>query len=138
MRKIRIALGSNDGETLVPDHMGMATYFYVYDLFEDGRWEPVERRLNTSPKSEKGRHGLAEKLKGAAAVFQDCDLVLSRRRSPNFVKMRDNSKFQPVLTGAAAIPDSLKALAEAFSELYELVEARRNGQRPKTIPIVGG
>ena len=137
MRKLRIVAGSNDGANIIPDHMGTAQDFYIFDLFEDGRSLLVEKRANTSPEEEEGVHGDPKKLAVAADIFADCDVVLGRRGSPNFVRMRDNSRFQPVLTGVASLSDSMVGLAETFDEIYALVERRRQGERPQVIPTVG-
>ncbi len=34
MRKLRICIGSNDGENLAPTHMGDTEFFYLYDFVE--------------------------------------------------------------------------------------------------------
>ena len=136
MKKIRIALGSNDGETLVSDHMGTARDFYVFDLFEDGHLISVEKRANTSPQESEGEHGSVQKLKAAMEIFADCDVVLGRRGSPNFIKMRDNTRFQPVVTRMDSIADSLRTLGDSFAEIYAVVERRRRGERPREIPIL--
>ena len=139
MRKIRVVLGSNDGENIIPDHMGTTKDFYIFDLFEDGRPVLVEKRKNTSPEEDENesKHGDVRKLKSAMGIFEDCEVVLGRKGSPNFVRMRDNTKFQPVVTRVDALSDSMHELAESFEEIYGLVECRKRGERPQAIPIIG-
>ncbi len=139
MRKIRIVLGSNDGENILQDHMGMARDFYIFDLFEDGNSIFVEKRENILPEEDENEsnHGDEKKLKSAVRLFDDCDVVLGRRGSPNFVKMRDNTKFQPVLTKVNALSALMPALAKSFEEIHGLVEQRKRGERPRNIPTVG-
>jgi hypothetical protein len=139
MRKIRVVLGSNDRENIIPDHMGTAREFYIFDLFEDGRSVLVEKRKNTSPEEDENesKHGDVRKLEAAMGIFEDCDVVLGRRGSPNFVRMRDNAEFQPVVTRVDALSDSMHELAKSFEEIYSLVERRKRGERPRTIPIIG-
>ena len=105
MRKIRVILGSNDGENIIPDHMGTARDFCIFDVFEDGRSVLVEKRKNTSPEEDENesKHGDVRKLGAAMGVFEDCDVVLGKRGSPNFVRMRDNTEFQPVVTRVDAL-----------------------------------
>lgn len=43
MRKLRIAVGSNDVERVLPDHLRQAQAFYVYDLTEGGGYQLVAR-----------------------------------------------------------------------------------------------
>lgn len=136
MRKLRVALGSDDGEHLINDHMGQAGTFYIFDLFEDGQWQLVARRANTSPREEGDEHGNVAKLKAASQIFRDADVVLARRGSPNFVRMRDTTKFQPVVSRMDAIDEAMAALARSFDAIHVLVMRRRQGERPKEIPVL--
>jgi hypothetical protein len=99
----------------------------------------VEKRKNTSPEEDENesKHGDVRKLKAAIGIFEDCDVVLGKRGSPNFVRMRDNSQFQPVVTRVDALSGSMHELAGSFEEIHSLVERRRRGERPQTIPIIG-
>jgi hypothetical protein len=139
VRKVRVALGSDDGETIIPDHMGAARDFYIFDLFEDGSSVLVEKRENTSPEEDESesKHGDVKKLKAAMWIFKDCDVVLGRRGSPNFVRMRDNTEFQPVVTRVDSLSGSVLELTRSFDEIYGLVERRKRGERPQAIPIIG-
>jgi hypothetical protein len=135
MKKMRIALGSNNSKNIVSGHMGMAEHFYIYDVFENGESRFLEKRENTSP--DEAEHGLADKLKVAMEIFKDSDVVLGRKASPNFIKIRDNTKFQPVVTKVDLISDSMLEIGKLFGEIYSLVERRKSGERPKEIPIIG-
>ncbi len=119
--------------------MGTARDFYIFDLFEDGSSVFVEKRKNTSPEENENEseHGDVKKLKAAMGIFKDCDVVLGRRGSPNFVRMRDNTEFQPVVTRVDSISGSVLELAKSFDEIYGLVERRKRGERPQAIPIIG-
>jgi hypothetical protein len=139
VRKIRVALGSNDGKKIIPDHMGAARDFYIFDLFEDGSSVLVEKRENTSPEEDESesKHGDVRKLKSAMGIFEDCEVVLGRRGSPNFVRMRDTTEFQPVVTRVDSLSGSVLELARSFDEIYGLVERRKRGERPQAIPVIG-
>jgi len=119
--------------------MGAARDFYIFDLFEDGSSVLVEKRENTSPEEDESesKHGDVKKLKAAMWIFKDCDVVLGRRGSPNFVRMRDNTEFQPVVTKVDSLSGSVLELARSFDEIYGLVERRKQGERPQAIPIIG-
>lgn len=139
MRKIRLALSSNDGKNIIPDHMGTANDFFVFDLFEDGSSILVEKRKNTSPQENEKRtdHGDLKKLQAAMKILEDCDVVLGRKPSPNFVRMRDTTRFQPVVTQLPVLSATLIELARSFEEIYALVERRNRGEKPQIMPIVG-
>jgi len=137
MKSVRVVMGSDDGEVIIPDHMGEAKNFYILDLAEDGRSALVAKRENTSPEeTDENEHGSPKKLRSASAIFGDCDVVLGRHGSPNFIRMRDSSKFQPVVTRIDSIPGTIQELGHSFSDIYALVERRRHGERPKEIPVL--
>ncbi len=136
MKKVRIAFGSNDGENIIPSHMGMAEYFYVYDLFEDGNFNFIEKRKNTSPKVEV-KHGLPEKMKVVMEILEDTDVIIGKRTSPNFVKIAANTKFQPIVIKIDRISEIMKEMVKSFDEIYDLVVQRKMGNRPKEIPKFG-
>jgi len=134
MRTIRIGLGSNDGRTIVKDHMGQAKDFYVFDLSEKGDYRQVDKRSNTSPEEEK--HGLDEKRVSVMDILKDCQVFVGGRMSPNFVKVRDRTKFQPMVSKIYDIDAFMKAVAKDFDRIYDLVDERRRGKRPKEIPVI--
>jgi len=134
MKKIKVALGSNDGKSIFPSHMGLSKDFYIYLLSEDGKYEIVEKRKNISPKETK--HGDTRKMKMVMEILKDCDVFVGRRLSPNFIKLRDNTKFQPVVTDIESISEFMEALSKSFDKIYTLVDSRRRGERPKEIPVI--
>ncbi|MCK5832113.1 hypothetical protein KAH81_00415 [bacterium] len=135
MEKLRVALGSDDGVNIILNHMGESKSFLIYDLFEDGRFEFVEKRENLSGKSKS--HADKIKMQKAIEIFGDSDVIMARKLSPNYIKMRDNSKFQPVLTNIDSIEGSMLEMGASFAEIAGLVEQRRRGERMKTIPTIG-
>jgi predicted Fe-Mo cluster-binding NifX family protein len=135
MKRLRIALGSDDGVNIILNHMGESKYFLIYDLFEDGQFELVEKRENLSGESEK--HADENKMKKAMSIFEDSDVIMARKLSPNYIKMRDNTKFQPLLSKIDSIEGSMAEMGASFAEIYGLVERRRCGERMKTIPTIG-
>lgn len=134
MRRVRVAFGSNDGENIFFSHMGLSKEFYVYDLSENGKYELVEKRKNTSPKETK--HGDTGKMKRVMEILKDCDVFVGRRLSPNFIKLRDNTRFQPLVTEIESISGFMETLSKSFDKIYSLVDSRRKGERPKEIPVI--
>jgi len=64
--KFLVALGTDDGENLNNDHVGMAQYFYVYE-FSNGSEKLVEKRENTRFEgNEAMKHGDPEKAKATS------------------------------------------------------------------------
>ena len=131
MKTYRFALGSNDGENLFDGHMGEADFFYIYEIKDNGSWKEIDKRLNTTPEEKK--HADENKLKKATEIFEDCDFVVARHKSPNFIKMSQNTKFQPVVVRREKIEDAIKELTTIFNTISEKVERRRQGERFKEI-----
>ena len=135
MRKMRIALGSNNGEDIFPAHMGTADYFYIYDIFENGEYRFIEKRRNTSPEEE-GKHGLVKKMKVAVEIFKDADIILGRRNSPNFKRISAETKYQPIVIKINKISSIIEKLKELFDEIYNLIKQRKEGNKIDRIPII--
>jgi len=133
MRKLRIALGSNDGENIFLGHMGMAESFYLYDLFDDGNSNFVGKRKNTSPEVE-GKHGLLEKMKAVMAIINDADVIIGRKMSPNFLKISANTGIQAVVVKSDSLSLIIDTVMKSFDRIYNLVKWRKAGDRPKEIP----
>jgi len=134
VRKIRIALGSEDGVNIYPSHLGMADRFYIYDLLGNGDYRFIEKRVNLSPQERE--HADPEKRKAVTEILKDCDIFVGRRLSPNFVKLRDNTRFQPVVTEIDAISDFMDELGNFFPHIFDLVKRRKEGERPREIPRI--
>ena len=135
MKKLRIGLASNDGKTILNDHMGQARNFYVFDVLEDGTYQLIEKKDNTSPEEE-GKHGLDKKRTSVMDILRGCCVFVGGRMSPNFVKLRDNTEVQPVISKVSEISTFMQTFTRNFEHIYQLVEQRKNGERPKEIPVL--
>ena len=135
MKKLRLALGSDDGDIIIDGHMGEAKYFYIYEIDETGKYSLIDKRANNSPKED--HHGHEKKLKGASAIFNDCSVVVARHKSPNFIRMSEKTRFQPVVIRRERIADVLDAFKDIFDTVYQYVERRNKGERFKKIVQVG-
>ena len=105
--------------------------FHIYDLFEDSRSELVDKRDNPAVD---GEHGKAEKMKAVVALLNDVDVVVATRISPNFRRIAEGTKHQPVIVGADRIDEALGRLHAAFDTIQGLTERRAGGERFGTIP----
>lgn len=135
MNKLRIVIGSNDGENMVPTHMGDTDNFYVYDLFEDGKSILIERRKNTSP-DENGKHGRSEKMNAILEIIKDSQVVIGMKMSPNFKNISAKTKFQPVVINISSIPAIMETLVKSFDRIYDLVQQKKQNIVSEEIPIL--
>ena len=136
MRTLRLAIGSSDGRSVIADHFGESKVFLVYELAEDGTYRLVEERENTSPREERGRHGLEQKRQAVLQILTGCQVLVAGRMSPSFARLRDGAPVQPVVSELSSIPELMAALATRFDELYGLCQARARGERPREIPLI--
>ncbi|MEA3239429.1 MAG: NifB/NifX family molybdenum-iron cluster-binding protein [Candidatus Bipolaricaulota bacterium] len=132
-RRIQLAIAC-EGQQVPRRHFGDCPEFLVYELHEDGEYRLIKTQSNTSP--EEKRHADPEKLKGVAGLLSGCEVLVSGLQSPNFARIRDTRPIQPVVTKEETLAGTLSALGKAFEELFQLVSARRRGERPAVILTV--
>jgi len=130
LRRIQLAIAC-EGEAIPRKHFGDCPEFLVYELYEDGECRLIKTQSNTSP--EEQGHADPKKLKSVTGLIAGCEAVVSGLISPNFMRMRDTKPIQPVVTKKETVAETLAALAESFEDLFGLVSARRQGERPKVI-----
>ena len=132
MRKMRLCICINDGDTITDTHMGDAEYFHICDLFENSNSRFIEKRSNTA----KGMgHANTDKMKAVIGIIRDVDILVAKRKSPNFVKIAKGTKYQPVVVNSKSIHDILLELYQSFSEIYSLVQRRKKGETFESIPV---
>ena len=128
MRKLIVMLGSDDGKEILFGHPGDAEEFYIYELREDGSYELL-RKVKNEAKDMEEKHGGEGKMKKVLELIGKVDVILTRRNSPNLIRMAKTTEIQPVMVNAASIDEGMKILHKHFDEVYEMVERRRKGER---------
>ena len=118
-----IAFGTDDGENLNNDHVGMAKYFYVY-RFSNGKEELVERRDNVKFKGDESmKHGDPEKARATSSVLENVDVVVGRRFGPNLPRLL--KKFACVVVRTYTISNAIEAVHD---NMDRIVEERNKGE----------
>jgi len=133
MTRIIIAIPSNDGEETSPGHMGMAKYFYIYDVFENGDSSLVERRENTSP-PELTEHGDSVKMKAVLEICSGCDVIAGTKLSPNFRNVSNTTEFQPLVVGKGKLADIIGRITTNYEPIYDLIQRRKEGEKTREVP----
>ena len=129
-RRIQLAIAC-EGEAIPRKHFGDCPEFRVYELYENGEYHLIKTQDNTSP--EEQGHADPKKLKGVTGLLPGCEVLVSGLQSPNFAHIRDTKPIQPVVTQEETVAGTLRALGKGFEELFSLVSARRQGERPSVI-----
>ena len=127
--KFLIALGTDDGENLNNDHVGMAKYFYVYQ-FSNGKEQLVERRENVSFKGDESIHGDPEKAKATSSVLEGVDVLVGKKFGPNLPRLL--GKFVCVLVRTNAIASAIEAIS---SNMTRIAEEKNKGEGRKHIVL---
>jgi len=125
-----VAFGTDDGESLNNDHVGMARYFYVY-RFSNGKAEFVERRENAKLKGDESmKHGDPEKAKATSSVLENVDVLVGRKFGPNLTRLV--KKFVCVVVRTDTITNAIKCVRNSM-EL--VVEQKNKGEGRKHIVL---
>jgi predicted Fe-Mo cluster-binding NifX family protein len=127
--KLLIAFGTDDGENLNNDHVGMAKYFYVYQ-FSNGKEQLVELRENVSFKGDESIHGDPEKAKATSSVLEGVDVLVGKKFGPNLPRLL--GKFVCVLVRTNAIASAIEAIS---SNMARIAEEKNKGEGRKHIVL---
>ena len=132
MKKLRLCICTNDGDTITDTHLGDAEYFYIYDLFENSDNIFIEKRRNTV--KDIG-HASNDKMKAVLEIVKDVDVLVAKQKSPNFVKIAKGTEYQPVVVNSSNMNDIPLELHQSFNEIYSMVQRRKNGETFESIPV---
>jgi hypothetical protein len=127
---MRICIGSQDGETIATTHMGDTEHFYLYDLTPAGATFVAQRDNVAQAMSHAG----SDKMQAILALVSDADILVAQQKSPNFIKIAEQTKYQPVVVNVSDIQAILAMLQDEFEEIYAYVKRRKNGETFTTIP----
>ena len=125
-----IAFGTDDGEHLNNDHVGMAKYFYVYE-FADGKDKLIEHRRNTSfTGDETAKHGDPEKARATSSILQNVDVLVGKKFGPNLPRLL--KKFVCVLVRTDSLPVAVETVRH---NMHRIAEETDNGEDRKHIVL---
>jgi len=125
-----IAFGTDDGENLNNDHVGMAKHLYVY-RFSNGKEELVERGETVKFKGDESmKHGDPEKARATSSVLENVDILVGRKFGPNLPRLL--KKFVCVVVRTYTISSAIEA---AHNNMDRIVEVRNKGEDRKHIVL---
>jgi len=128
--ELLVAFGTDDGENLNNDHVGMAKYFYVY-RFSNGKEELVERRENVKLKGDESmKHGDPEKAKATSSVLENVDVLVGRKFGPNLPRLL--KKFVCIVVRTDTITNAILAVRNSMDSI---LEQKNNGEDKKHIVL---
>ncbi len=131
MRKIRICIGSDDCNTIAKTHLGDTDKFYCYDLVDSAQSLFIDERVNTAKNMD---HARFDKMKLIIELLKDVDVFVAQQKSPNFIKIARQTKYQPVVVDVETFPEIIALLQREFDLIESYVQRRRNGEFFEMIP----
>lgn len=131
MQTIRICIGTNDGATIARTHMRDTDFFYIYDLVEGAGGTFIDQRENVAKDMD---HAASDKMKAIISLVDDAEIFVAQQKSPNFIKIAKQTRYQPVVVKVEPIQDILTLLQGEFDNIYSYVKRRRDGETFETIP----
>jgi len=115
--ELLVAFGTDDGEHLNKDHVGMAKIFLVYK-FTDAIQELVQTRENSKFKGDETiKHGDPKKAKATASVLQNIDVLVGKRFGPNLTRLI--KKLLCVITRVDRIDASIQLIHDNIELILE-------------------
>jgi len=115
--KFLVAFGTDDGENLNNDHVGMAKYFYVYE-FSSSQEQLVERRENVRFEGDETmKHGDPEKAKATSSVLKGVDVLVGKKFGPNLPRLL--RKFVCVLVRTSNLTSAIGAILNNMDRIAE-------------------
>jgi predicted Fe-Mo cluster-binding NifX family protein len=128
--ELLVAFGTDDGENLNNDHVGMAKYFHIY-RFSDGKEELIEKRKNVEfTVDESIKHGDPEKAKATSSALQGVDVLVGRKFGPNITRLL--KKFVCIVVRTDSIASAIKAV---YNNMDSIVEQKNRGEERKHIAL---
>ncbi len=112
--KLLIAFGTDDGDHLNNDHVGMAKYFYFYE-FSNGKEQLVERRENSQLKSAETVHGDPVKAKATSSAIEGADVLVGKKFGPNLLRLI--SKFVCVVAKTNTITTAIELVHKNMDKI---------------------
>jgi len=129
-KELLIALGTDDGENLNNDHVGMAKYFYVYKFF-NGKEVLIEKRKNVEFKGDESiKHGDQEKAKVTSSVLEGIDVLVGKKFGPNITRLL--KKFVCVVVRTESLSNAIEAV---YCNMDRIVEEKNKGRDRKHIVL---
>lgn len=129
--ELHIAFGTDDGENLNNDHVGIAKYFHIY-RFSDGKKEFIEKRKNVEFTGDESiKHGDPEKAKATSSALEGVDALVGRKFGPNITRLL--RKFVCIVVRTDTLANAIEAV---HNNMDRIVEQKSKGEDRKHIVLI--
>ena len=129
-KELQVAFGTDDGENLNDDHVGMAKYFHVY-TFSDGQEELIEKRKNVVFTGDESiKHGDPEKAKATSSALEGVDVLVGKKFGPNISRLL--KQFVCIVVRTNSLANAIKVI---HNNMDRLIEQKNSGEDRKHIVL---
>ncbi|MFO8102488.1 MAG: NifB/NifX family molybdenum-iron cluster-binding protein [Dehalococcoidia bacterium] len=129
--ELLIGFGTDDGEHLNNDHVGMARDFHIYRFADGKKEEFVEQRSNSRFEGDESmKHGDPEKARATSSALEGVDVLVGKKFGPNITRLL--KKFVCVVVKTDSLGTAIQTVHENMDRVNE--EMAR-GEDRKTIVL---
>ena len=125
--ELLVAFSTDDGENMIKEHAGQATYFDIYK-FSEAKAEFLERRDNSKYKGDETlKHGDPKKAQATMEALRGADVLVNKMFGPNLPRLL--KKLLCVVVRTSKITDAIEILKQNWGkveEQYQKGESRRH------------
>ncbi len=124
MKSFSIAIASNDGEIIANSHFGDANSFFIFQIFDNGKHQPVDQFNNTARDMDE-KHGAEDKRIAVLNIVSKVDFIVSKNESPNIKKIAAHAEKTVIIISLPEIKNILLKIGNSFKKLNELHENKK-------------
>jgi predicted Fe-Mo cluster-binding NifX family protein len=124
MNSFTIAIATNDDIHIADSHFGDAAFFLSYSVSENAITQ-TGKKENSFQNAEEN-HNSTEKMNMILSLIDNADILVSRKPSPNFLKIAEKSTKQPVIVDCDNIDEILNTIKSRFSIIHENIKRKLN------------
>ena len=124
MTSFSIAIASNDGTHIAKSHFGDADFFLIY-LISESTISEIEKKQNSAKNADED-HASSEKMQMILSLIGNADVLVSKKPSPNFLKIAEKSTVQPVIVDCDEIDKILPKIKSHYSEIIKAITNKQN------------
>lgn len=133
MNSFTIAIATNDDIHIADSHFGDAAFFLTYSISENSISQ-TSKKENTFQNADEN-HASSEKMKKVLSLLRNTDALISRKSSPNFLKIAEKSSVQPIIINYDSINEILLKIQSRFHEIAQAINEKQNNSIGEVIFI---
>lgn len=120
MESFKICIGTNDNRSIANTHLGDTSFFNIYELYNNQEFKFVKQIVNSSKDMD---HSKEDKMRSIIRLIGDVEVLVSKQKSPNFIKISQKTKYLPIIVKADTLDSVIEIIGRSFTEIYKSIGA---------------